>query len=48
MVDVKMMHEVMVTWMRATEALPAVSLLPLLTKKAGFRVTLRCYGSCRD
>jgi len=42
------MDEDTVSWMRAIEALPVVSLLSLLTKKSGFRVTLRCYESCGD
>ena len=36
------------TWMRAIEALTVVSLLSLLTKKSGFRVTFRCYESCGE
>jgi len=40
------MDEDTVTWMRAIEALPVVSLLSLLTKKSGFRVTPGCYESC--
>ena len=46
MMDVKGMDEDTVTWMRAIEALPVVSLLSLLTKKSGFRVTPGCYESC--
>ena len=46
--DVKGMDEDTVTWMCAIEALPVVSLLSLLTKKSGFRVTLRCYKSCGE
>jgi len=48
MIDVKGMDEDMVTWVRAIEALPVVSLLILLTKKSRFRVTLRCYKSCKS
>jgi len=48
MMDVKGMDEDTVTWVRAIEALPVVSLLSLLTKKSGFRVTLTCYESCGD
>jgi len=48
MMDVKGMDEDTVTWMRAIEALPVVSLLSLLTKKSGFCVTLRCYESCGE
>jgi len=42
------MDEDTVTWMRAIEALPVVSLLSILTKKSWFRVTLRCYKSCGE
>ena len=48
MLDVKGMDEDTVTWVRAIEALPVVSLLSLLTKKSGFCVTLKCYKSCGD
>jgi len=48
MMDVNRMDEDTVTWVRPIEVLPVVSLLSLLTKKSGFRVTLRCYESCGD
>jgi len=48
MMDVKGMDEDTVTWVRAIEALPVVSLLSLLTKKSRIRITLRCYESCGE
>jgi len=47
-VEVMARDEFMVTCVCVIEALPVVSLLPMLTKKAGSRVTLRCFGSCGD
>jgi len=41
MMDAKGMDEDTVTWVRAIEALPVVSLLSMLTKKSGVLVTLR-------
>ena len=46
MEDVEGIDEVMVTCVCAIKALPVVSLLPILTSKARFRATFRCYGSC--
>ena len=50
MMDTKGMDEDTVTWVRAVEALPVVSLLSLLTirSQSGFRVTLKCYDSCGE
>jgi len=52
MIDVDGMDEDMVTWMRAIDALPVLSWLSLLaasgTRKARFRVTLRCYAIHHD